>query len=211
MITALLLFLFFYFWHAMGITIGYHRLLAHRSFRCLQPFEYFWVVGAYLAFQGSPIWWAAIHRAHHRNADTSLDPHTPRKGIAYAAVGWLFDDSYASQLNLAAHCKDLVKNDFYKSLEPRGIIHPNALNLIVNVVYRALLLAFFGWTIFWASVAASVLAFLVPQLVNVVCHLPKCGSRNFRTSDDSRNVWWNQPPIIWRFVAQQSSCFSWLS
>ena len=52
-----------YAWHMMGITIAYHRLLSHRSFRCPKIIEYFWILGGYFAFQGSPIWWATIHRA----------------------------------------------------------------------------------------------------------------------------------------------------
>lgn len=190
MMTFLLLSLGFFLWHGLGITVGYHRLLAHRSFRCRPFYEYILVMGAYLAFQGSPIWWAAIHRAHHRYSDTDLDPHTPRKGIRYASLGWLFDSSYLPQLNLAANCKDLVKNDFYRLLEPRGTIHPNALNLIANLVYRGLILLLFGWTVFWANVLASAFVFLIPQLVNVVCHLPRCGYKNFADSDDSVNVWW---------------------
>jgi fatty-acid desaturase len=190
MITFLALFLVFYLWHGMGITIGYHRLLSHRAFRCKSFFEYFWVIGAYLAFQGSPIWWAAIHRAHHRYSDTNLDPHTPRKGLPYALLGWLFDSSYLPHLNLAVHCKDLVKNDFYKALEPRRIIHPNALNLIANLAYRFLLWRLFGWTVLWANVAASIGVFMMPQFLNIACHLPKLGYKNFPTNDDSVNVWW---------------------
>ena len=48
----------------------------------------------------------------------------------------------------------------------------------------------FGWSVFWANIIASIFCFLIPQLVNVVCHLPQAGYQNFRTSDDSRNVWW---------------------
>jgi fatty-acid desaturase len=190
LITFLVCFLVFFLWHGFGVTIGYHRLLSHRSFRCRPFFEYFLVVGAYLAFQGSPIWWAAIHRAHHRYSDTDLDPHTPRKGVRYALLGWLFDTSYLPTLNLAASCKDLIKDDFYRMLEPRRGIHPNALNLLICLAYRGLLLAFFGWTVFWANMAASFFVFAIPQLINVVCHLPKVGYQNFRTGDDSRNVWW---------------------
>src|SRR5277367_4263166 len=120
MLTFMALFLFFYLWHGLGITIGYHRLLAHRALRAAPLFEYIFVIGGYLAFQGSPIWWAAIHRAHHRYSDTDLDPHTPKKGLKYALLGWLFDTSYLADLNLATHCKDLIKNDFYRRLEPRG-------------------------------------------------------------------------------------------
>lgn len=191
MVTFLALFFVFYLWHGMGITIGYHRLLAHRAFRCEKPFEYFWVIGGYLAFQGSPIWWAAIHRAHHRYSDTNLDPHTPKKGLKYALFGWLFDNSYLPQLNLAVHCKDLIKNDFYRRLEPRGnIAYANVLNLALNVVYRLLLLWLFGWTVFLANLVASIGVFMIPQLLNVACHLPKLGYKNFPTDDDGVNVWW---------------------
>jgi stearoyl-CoA desaturase (delta-9 desaturase) len=191
MVKFLLLFLFFYLWHGLGITIGYHRLLAHRALRCVPIFEYVFVVGGYLAFQGSPIWWAAIHRAHHRYSDTDLDPHSPKKGIRYALLGWLFDSSYLPHLNLATHCKDLIKNKFYKLLEPRGgVIHANALNLLINIAYRALLLYFFGWLVFWANITASIGVFSIPQLLNVACHLPKWGYRNFQNGDDSVNIWW---------------------
>jgi sn-1 stearoyl-lipid 9-desaturase len=191
MLTFMALFLFFYLWHGLGITIGYHRLLAHRALRAVPLFEYIFVIGGYLAFQGSPIWWAAIHRAHHRYSDTDLDPHTPKKGMKYALLGWLFDTSYLPTLNLATHCKDLVKNKFYKLLEPRGgVIHANALNLIFNVAYRALLLYFFGWTVFWANLSASFGVFMIPQLLNVACHIPQLGYKNFGSTDDSVNVWW---------------------
>jgi len=191
MVEFLILFLVFYLWHGLGITLGYHRLLSHRAFRPQPAFEYFLILGGYLAFQGSPIWWAAIHRAHHRYADTDRDPHTPRKGLRYALLGWLFDTSYLSQLNLANHCKDLIKNEFYRMLEPRGsVVHANALNLLVNIVYRILLVCFFGWIVFWANMAASICVFMIPQLLNVVCHLPKMGYKNFPSDDDGVNVWW---------------------
>ena len=154
-------------------------------------FEYFLVIGGYLAFQGSPIWWAAIHRAHHRYADTDSDPHTPRKGLPYAFFGWLIDTSYIPHLNLATHCKDLIRNDFYKFLEPRGgMVHANALNLIINVLYRFALLWLFGWTVLWANVLASIGVFLIPQFLNVACHIPQIGYKNFATDDDGVNVWW---------------------
>ncbi len=191
MLTFCTWFLFFYLWHGFGIAIGYHRYLAHRSFRCRPIFEAVIVSGGYLAFQGSPLWWAAIHRAHHRYTDTDRDPHTPRKGVRYALLGWLFDTSYLPHLNLATHCKDLVKNKFYKALEPRGgIIHANALNLLFNIVYRALILYFFGWLVFWANIAASVATFMMPQLLNVACHLPHLGYKNFPSDDDGVNIWW---------------------
>ena len=56
-------------WWALRLAII--ACLSHRSFRCPKLIEYFWVLGGYLAFQGSPIWWAAMHRAHHRYTDST--------------------------------------------------------------------------------------------------------------------------------------------
>jgi sn-1 stearoyl-lipid 9-desaturase len=191
MATFLALFVIFYLWHGFGITIGYHRLLAHRSFRCNKFFEYFFVVGGYLAYQGPPIWWSAIHRGHHKYADTDLDPHTPRKGLRHALIGWAFDTKNYLHLGLGTMCKDLVKNRFYMMLEHgNSVVGGRPLCIIVNFAYRLLLLALFGWTVFWANVAASIGVFAIPQLLNVVCHLPKLGYKNFTTDNDGVNVWW---------------------
>src|SRR3982751_6033158 len=113
-------FLLFYVWHIMGVTIGYHRLLSHRSFRCPKFVEYFWVLGGYLAFEGSPIWWATIHRAHHRYVDTALDPHSPRYGMHNAHFGWLMKEGYASHVNPQEQSKDLIKDPLYSFLEQDG-------------------------------------------------------------------------------------------
>jgi sn-1 stearoyl-lipid 9-desaturase len=189
--TFLLAFLFFYLWHGLGITVGYHRLISHRSFRCVPAFEYLLVLGGYLAYQGPPIWWAAIHRGHHKYADTDLDPHTPRKGIWYASLGWAFDTRNYVNMGMGAHCKDLVKNRFYLLLEHgNSALGGRTLCIIVNFAYRLLVLWIFGWTIFWANLAASVAVFIVPQLLNVACHIPSFGYKNFPTSDDGSNVWW---------------------
>src|SRR5437870_1783761 len=82
-----------YDWHMLGTTIGYHRLLSHRSFRCAKLVEYFFVFGGYLGFEASPIWWASMHRAHHRYTEQPLDPHSPRFGWKNAYNGWIFKSS----------------------------------------------------------------------------------------------------------------------
>ena len=97
-IQFLVAFALFYTWHIMGVTIGYHRLLSHKAFKCPKFVEYFWVLGGYLAFQGSPIWWAAMHRAHHRYTDLPLDPHTPLlSGWRYAYYGWIKEPDYPAE------------------------------------------------------------------------------------------------------------------
>jgi len=181
----------FYLWNMMGVTIGYHRLLSHRSFRCPKIVEYFWVLGGYLAFEGSPIWWATIHRAHHRYTDQPLDPHSPRFGWTNAYYGWIFHSHYPSYINPCDQAKDLIKDPIYRALECDGHWErAHLLAVLIGLGFRLILLVCFGWTIALASLAAAVIVQQVPLLLNVICHLPRLGYKNYPTADDSVNVWW---------------------
>jgi sn-1 stearoyl-lipid 9-desaturase len=187
----LIAFVIAYIWHGLGITVGYHRLLSHRSFKCLKPVEYFFVLAGYLAFEGSPIWWAAIHRAHHRYVDTPLDPHSPRYGIFHSYFGWLFELAYPSHIVPSMICPDLVNDPVYRVLEQGGDLRKmNNLCLWSNIVFRLILLLTVGWKIALASALAGVCVLQIPLMLNLICHLPKLGYKNFATSDDSVNVWW---------------------
>lgn len=184
-------FALFYLWSMMGVTIGYHRLLSHRSFRCPKIVEYFWVLGGYLAFEGSPIWWATIHRAHHRYTDQPLDPHSPRFGWTNAYYGWIFHSHYPSYINPSDQAKDLIKDPIYRALECAGHWErAHLLAVLIGLGFRLILLVCFGWTIALASLAAAVIVQQVPLLLNVICHLPRLGYKNYPTADDSVNVWW---------------------
>lgn len=190
-IAFLVAFVLFYLWHVMGVTIGYHRLLSHRSFRCWKIVEYFWVLGGYLAFEGSPIWWATIHRAHHRYTDRPADPHSPRYGWMQAYYGWIFHSKYPDHISPESQAKDLVNDPVYRFLEQNGNWHAaHILAVSIGILFRIALLIFFGWPIALASLAAGVLVQQVPLLLNVVCHLPKLGYKNYQTGEDSVNVWW---------------------
>jgi stearoyl-CoA desaturase (delta-9 desaturase) len=154
-----------YIWHGLGITVGYHRLLSHRSFACSKAVEYFWVIPAYLAFEGSPIWWTTIHRAHHRHVDTPLDPHSPRYGLYHAHTGWILERRYPAHIDPKGQSKDLMKDPIYRFI-------------------------CFGWVAASASLLAGVAVQQIPTMLNVVCHIPKLGYKNFAGDDDSVNVWW---------------------
>ena len=65
---------------ATGITVGYHRLLTHRSFRTHKPTEYLFATLGSMAVQGSVIAWVADHRKHHAHTDVEGDPHSPHVG-----------------------------------------------------------------------------------------------------------------------------------
>jgi len=191
MVEFITIFLICYLWHALGVTVGYHRLLSHRSFSCPKAVEYFFVVAGYLAFEGSPIWWATIHRAHHRHVDTPLDPHAPRYGFHNAHLGWLTHRGYPDHIDPYAQAKDLVKDPFYRFLEQDGNWHrAHCVAFMSGILFRVVILLCFGWVAALASLLASFAVWQIPLMLNVVCHLPKWGYKTYATTDDSVNVWW---------------------
>src|SRR3978361_2093531 len=91
---------FMYLITAIGITVGFHRLLTHRSFQTSKPLEYTFAVLGSMAVQGPVISWVADHRKHHAHTDSEGDPHSPHvghraglRGVAaglwHAHAGWL--------------------------------------------------------------------------------------------------------------------------
>lgn len=179
----------FYLWHAFGVTIGLHRLLSHRAFRCSKLFEYFWVLGAYLAYHGSPCWWATIHRAHHRHSDTDLDPHTPVKSPLHSYTFYRGFE-YPDHINPIEQSKDLLADPVYKALECGGNWRVGyALNVALCMLFRVLLFFVFGATVALASLVAGILALNMPLILNIICHTRGLGYRLYDTADQSCNVW----------------------
>src|ERR671919_1351876 len=83
----------------LGVTVGFHRLLTHRSFQAPKPLEYAFAVLGSMAVQGPVMAWVADHRKHHAHADEEGDPHSPHvgegsglRGLIHAHVGWLLID-----------------------------------------------------------------------------------------------------------------------
>lgn len=79
----------YYFFTGLGITAGYHRLWAHRSYNASKPLEYVLAIAGAGAVEGSIKWWSRGHRAHHRYTDTDLDPYNAHKGFWYSHIGWM--------------------------------------------------------------------------------------------------------------------------
>lgn len=80
---------FWYFVTGLGITAGYHRLWAHRSYNASKPLEYALAMAGAGAVQGSIKWWSRGHRAHHRYTDTDLDPYGAHHGLFWSHMGWM--------------------------------------------------------------------------------------------------------------------------
>src|SRR6266545_4602832 len=102
----------------LGVSTGYHRLLAHRSFQTFRPMRFFFAAAGAIAGQGPPLIWVAHHRRHHRVADKPGDPHSPYadqepgirgalKGLWHAHMGWLFNPELTS--DPIRYCPDLAR------------------------------------------------------------------------------------------------------
>jgi stearoyl-CoA desaturase (delta-9 desaturase) len=86
----------FYTLSGLGITAGYHRLFAHRTYRAAPPLRWFLLAVGAATFQNSAVSWSADHRAHHADTDGDGDPHAITRGVWFAHVGWLFTRRQAS-------------------------------------------------------------------------------------------------------------------
>jgi len=89
--TAIIVGLILYTLRGFGITVGYHRLFTHESFKASRPIAFLLALFGGLAGQGTMSWWVFRHRAHHRYTDKEGDPHSPvLDGFFHAHIGWLF-------------------------------------------------------------------------------------------------------------------------
>jgi len=102
----------YYFMTAVGITAGYHRLWAHRSYNASKPLQYLLSILGAGAVQGSIRWWARGHRAHHRYTDTDLDPYSAHRGLLWSHIGWMV---FKPRRNPGvADISDLSKNEIVR-------------------------------------------------------------------------------------------------
>lgn len=185
MLSAILFFLFSYYWHGLGVTVGYHRLLSHRAFAANKLVEYFWIFSGYLALEGSPAWWATVHRVHHKTADAFNDPHSPRDGKRHSYFTWMSRQD-TSLIDVQKVCPDIMRDPVYRFLEKGD----DLLMLIVNIGFRVVLYFAFGWKIALASMLAGIAVLQIPLILNLFCHLRQFGYKNYELDNDAVNVWW---------------------
>jgi stearoyl-CoA desaturase (delta-9 desaturase) len=187
----------FYVLSGLGVTVGYHRLLTHRSFRAPRPVRALFAVAGSLAIEGSVISWVAAHRRHHAFADVEGDPHSPHlgeeegvvgmlKGLWHAHVGWLFDEEKTS---IGRWAPDLLKDPVMTRID-RLFPALAAVSLVLPAVAG---FAFTGtlWgavtAFLWGGLARVFLLHHMTWSVNSICHY--FGKRPFETTDLSTNNW----------------------
>lgn len=175
----------------VGICLGYHRMLTHRSFSTFRPIRWLIAVLGNLAGEGSPIMWVANHRKHHRFSDLEGDPHSPNHGAWWSHMLWLvpnFGRRYYDTL-YKRYAPDLLRDPFMRLLDKTFILWYLAVGGILFAV------GYFGWNFYTGCsfVVYGMFVRLVYVLhctwfVNSASHI--WGYRNYETRDNSRNLWW---------------------
>lgn len=178
-ITMWLLSLFGYFViTCLGISVTFHRLLTHRSYKLYKPLEYIFSFFGNLGCTGSSIGWVFVHRMHHKYADKIGDPHSP---VIDGPIG-AFKGDYSSEFDRWI-VKDVISNRIHRTM------HKYYIPLILLVPLLLFLLdPLYMIHLFWIPVFLNS---FMSRMSNWVDHEPKFGTRpNSYNKDQSHNVWW---------------------
>ncbi|MFI5004121.1 MAG: acyl-CoA desaturase [Solirubrobacterales bacterium] len=191
---------------AVGITVGFHRLLTHRAFQTHRPLRYTLAVLGSMALQGPVIDWVADHRKHHTFTDEEGDPHSPHAGrgaglrgmtagLWHAHVGWLFSTHgqasskrFAADLVEDAGMRRINRSFPWIALASLGV--PFLLGLALSGGSLLAALA----ALLWGGLVRIFLVHHITWSINSICHF--FGSRRFDIKDHSTNVFWLALPSL---------------
>ncbi len=173
----------------LGITMGYHRLLTHRSYQTSRPVEYFLTALGSLANQGGPLQWIATHRAHHAHSDEKGDPHSPQDGWWWAHWLWWmrYDPILDDSVERLRYVKDLAQDPVHRFLDRNQLLLPVVLAGLLLLVGQWWLGLGLSWLI-WGLCVRTILVQHLTWLVNSATHT--WGYRSHKTNDRSTNLWW---------------------
>ncbi len=194
-----------YLFTAVGITVGFHRLLTHRSFQTHKPLEYLFAVAGSMAVQGPVISWVADHRKHHAHTDEEGDPHSPHvghgsgvrgvlAGLWHAHSGWLM--STQGRADWKRYAPDLYEDRGMRTISRRFVslvLLSLAIPALAGYVVSGTL-AGAATGLLWGGLVRIFFVHHVTWSVNSVCHF--FGTRRFDTDDRSTNVFWLALPSL---------------
>lgn len=200
--TAFIVFLIGIHVFGQGITIGYHRLLTHRSFKTPKWVEHAFAILGICSMEDTPARWVSVHRMHHVHSDETPDPHSPRVNFWWSHMGWLMfvnRETY-SVAGLEKFAKDLLRDPFYMRLET------NPFAQFVYIFAQVPIFFFLGFglsflfspeisaaiqlglsMLVWGVIMRVIAVWHITWSVNSLSHM--FGYRNYETKEDSRNNW----------------------
>jgi stearoyl-CoA desaturase (Delta-9 desaturase) len=200
--SDVIVFAIMYVLTGLGVTVGFHRHLTHRSFKTSRPLRGVLAVLGSAAIEGPVISWVADHRKHHVFSDQEGDPHSPHvghdggwrgaiKGLAHAHMGWLF--IHTGRGAHKRYARDLIADP---------VVHFVHRTFIVWALAGLGLAFWLGWAIggtfyagltglLWGGGVRMLVVHHVTYSINSLCHF--FGRRRFSTDDESRNLLWLAP------------------
>jgi stearoyl-CoA desaturase (delta-9 desaturase) len=190
----------------LGVTVGFHRLFTHRSFKTGRPLRFALGALGSAAIEGPLIEWVANHRKHHQFSDEPGDPHSPHhhgagvggalRGLLHAHVGWILRGDAASTPE--RYAKDLLEDPVARLIDRTflvwllaGLALPFALGAALTGTLAGALSA-----LLWGGAVRIFLLHHATFSINSLCHF--FGRRPFRTGDGSRNLAWLALPTLAR-------------
>lgn len=177
-----------------GITIGYHRLFTHKSFKTSRFMTFIIALLGTMAWEGPIMRWVGTHRMHHQHSDNPLDPHSPHthgdhalsfwKGLWHSHMGWIM---FSTPAELSKYTPDLRKDKmlvwfdrFFLPIALLGLVIPGLIAWAVTGTLMGGLLGFI-----WGGLVRVFLVHHITWSVNSACHL--WGAQHFKSHDHSRN------------------------
>ncbi|HXW33053.1 MAG TPA: acyl-CoA desaturase [Acidimicrobiales bacterium] len=186
----------FYVVTGFGITIGFHRLFTHKSFRPRRLLKIVLAVLGSMAIEGSVTSWVATHRRHHLYSDEVGDPHSPHRygdrrfalarGLIFSHFGWLF---VSDASNTQRYAPDLLRDRdlqrvgrLFPLLALSSLLLPFAIGYVLAGTATGAITA-----LVWAGLVRMAFLHHITWGVNSLCHT--FGRRSHETSDRSTNLW----------------------
>ena len=167
----------------LGVCVGYHRLLTHRSFKCPKIVEYAFALAGSLSMQGGALEWVALHRKHHQHSDKDGDPHNAAEGFWWSHMLWVLHTPTNENWRAIRrrYTPDLEKQLFYRVLEHTHYL--GSILLAVGLYFLG------GWPfVVWGVCVRLVATYHITWFVNSASHM--WGYKNFESDDLATNCWW---------------------
>ena len=166
-----------YYVRMFGVTAGYHRYFAHRSYKTSRIFQFLLAFLAMTSAQKGVLWWAAHHRHHHKYSDQEADFHSPlQRGFWFSHVGWILSEKYART------DWPLVR-DFSRYPE---ICFLNRFYFIPPLLYALLIYIIWGFPgLVWGFFISTTALYHCTFFINSLTHL--IGRVRYKSNDGSKN------------------------